>query len=68
MRLIATLILLPVPVLLASCAPPSVDGCVGWEKITGTAEAVDWLAAHDPGMLTGIIGHAEFGAAQGCWE
>jgi hypothetical protein len=54
--------------VLASCAPTiEPDACAGWRKITIGAATVDWLNAHDRGALRGIIGHAEFGAARGCW-
>ena len=69
MRLTRMLTLLPALGLLVSCAPtaPPSDHCAGWEPITGAAETVDWLAAHDADLLKAVIGHDAFGRAQGCW-
>ena len=63
-----TLILLLAPSALACCVPTAPDGCAGWRKITGTGASVEWLAVNDPPMLEGVIAHAEFGRAKGCWQ
>lgn len=53
--------------LLASCATPNIDGCAGWRPVTASEASAEWLAANDPATLKAMIGHQEFGRAQGCW-
>jgi hypothetical protein len=70
MKLPPILILFAALPALASCvAPsPSVDHCAGWEIITLSGEAVEFLAARDPQALEAIIAHAEFGRERKCWK
>lgn len=68
MRLIKTLTLLLVPLVLASCATPNTNACAGWRPVRASAETVDYMAQNDPEALKEMIGHAEFGQAQGCWK
>ena len=53
---------------LASCAAPSNTGCIGWRPIMIMPGTLDYMAAYDRDALAGLIGHHEFGQAQGCWQ
>jgi hypothetical protein len=41
--------------------------CSGWQQIQIKHETAVWLDQNDQQALRGLIGHQEFGKAQGCW-
>lgn len=63
----AILILFAALMTLAQCVAPA-SNCAGWRRIQASAEAVDWLNAHDREALAQIVAHDEFGAQMKCWN
>ena len=54
--------------MLASCAPVASEGCAGWRPLSVDEATLHYLEANDPQALAEMIGHQEFGKAQGCWK
>jgi len=67
MKFKAILILSLALVTLASCVQNDPGACAGLEPNRIAADTAEYLAAHDPQTLAGMIADYEFGQRMGCW-
>jgi hypothetical protein len=68
MKFKAILILLPALTALASCVQNDPGACAGLEPNYIAAATAEYLAAHDPQALAGMIAYFEYGQRMGCWD